>query len=285
MTKEDKIELVQRRIRLLSVWKEISQRRKAFEPMMKIFHLLEADYDKCLVPMDDKEQIYHFFKTPNSFDRIVSTKLGKYLVKNYKEMVPADHVLSDFVANLNTIIWKQPPQFVVYNGMDIPTAYERCNHSKGVSTCMTRDGRHYNQLFLAINPNKVEMLCLEDAEKIHARVLVWTTDDGKRIVDRIYPNNGDLFHKILEHFKGMDNHYIREKHGPPNGNSPIPIEGLDRAFVTMNCKGLENFPYLDTMRYGKRTDDEILLTNSICTDPLTDIVFGSQYGYYTEIDD
>ena len=179
---------------------------------------------------NEKERIYYHFKD-NSYERIIATKLGKYLIKHYKDLVPADHILSDFVATLNAIIWKEPPSIIVYKGEDIITAYERCNHSKGVSSCMTKDGRHKNMKFLAMNPDKVELHCYEDAENIYARVLVWTTNTGKRIVDRIYPNNGDAFHKMEEHFKGLKNHYIREKHEAPDGHNPVPINKIDCPYV------------------------------------------------------
>jgi hypothetical protein len=283
MTKEEKIDLVEKRIRFLSVWKEICNRRKAFEPMKKIFQLLEADYDRCLIPTNDTERIYRFFKPLSSDEKIIATKLGKYLVKNYKEIVPADHILSDFVASLNAVIWKEPPSIVVYKGEDIITAYERCNHSKGVSSCMTKEGRHINQKFLALNPDKVELHCYEDVENIYARVLVWTVNGGRKVVDRIYPNKGDHYHNMLEHFEGLNNHYIRENHNAPHKHDMIPINDLVDPFVIMKGADLETYPYLDTFRYGVIIGDEIILTNKICTNPVTNLAFDSQYGYYTEI--
>lgn len=279
MNKEEKIDLIERRIRLLSVWKEIINRRKAFKPMQNIFNLLEADYDKCIVP-DEKEMVYTHFRADNQ--RIISTKLGKYLVKNYKDLVPEDHILSDFVSTLNSIMWKKPPQINVYKGEDIITGYKRCGDTGAVSSCMSRNNRHLRMKLLALNPDKVELQCLEDAEEIYARVLVWTLEDGKKVVDRIYPNDGVNFHKALDHYKNLKNHYIRSNHKAIcNSNKTITIGDLGTVTIVLNCKDVEEYPYLDTFQHGHIEDDKLILT-SVETNK-SKLVFDSQYGIPNEI--
>lgn len=287
MTKDNLIDLVERRIRFLSVWKEISKRKKAFEPMQSIFTLLEADYDKCIVPLNDAERIYVHFKSPDNYERIVSTKLGRYLVKHYKDYVPADHILADFVANLNSHIWKQPPQINVYRGVDLMSAYERCGESKCVGSCMTKEGKHQYMSMLANNPDIVEIHCLEDIDTIYARVLVWTLEDGKKVVDRIYPNTGDNFHKMLEHFSKLNNHYIRNHHRAYDVlKEPVEIIGLDyNPHVVLNCANQTLYPYLDTFQYGCKMDEKMFLSVKKSIDPKTTLRLNSQYGTYGNAND
>lgn len=279
MTKEEKIKLVESRIRFLSVWKEIVTRRKAFEPMRKIFNLLEADYTKCIIP-DDKEMVYRHFKD-ESFERIVPIKLGKYLVKHYKDLVPADHVLADFVGMLNAIIWKKPPSIVVYKGDDLIEVYKRCNDSKKVGTCMSRYGKYEYMKLLAQNPDKVEVHSYEDNEDIYARVLVWTLDDGKRVVDRIYPNSGDHFHTMLEHFKNLDNYYIRSNHNIADSKNEIYVEGLDNPTIRLvenKDDHIKNYPYLDTFQYSSRHDSNMELEFSVKRLPNSEYKYDCPYG-------
>lgn len=259
MTKEEKIDLVERRIRFLSVWKKVSNRRKAFKPMEKIFNLLEADYDKCIIP-DEKERIYRHFK---SSEKIVSSKLGKYLVRNYKDLVPKDHILTDFVASLNAIVWKTPPSINIYKGDDILTAFKRCHKFKPISSCMTFPNRNHYMKILAQNPNKVAMHCLEDAESIYARALVWTLDNGDQIVDRIYPNNGVDFHTFLD-FHSERGYFIRKSHGiiETKSKTPIQIKGKHIVDIELDCTGITTYPYLDTFRFGVKQDDNKLIVSN-----------------------
>jgi len=281
MTKEEKVNLIELRIRFLSVWKEVTTRREAFKPMMEIFQLLEEDYDRCLVPEVGEEQVYLYFKSPDNFERIISTKLGKYLRKRYKDLVPADHILSDFVAILNAIVWKKAPSIQIYKGDDLLKAYGRCEKG-AVSSCMTKRTRLVYMKLLAQNPDVVEMHCLEDVEKIHARVLVWKLEDGKRVVDRIYPNNGKVYHDILEHFKGMDNHYIRSNHGASSETTPAFITGINDPQVVLDATGIDKYPYLDTFQYGYQDGNNIHLSNirfCACT-----MKFDTQYGTVTHLE-
>jgi len=73
-------------------------------------------------------------------------------------------------------------------GQDILMGYNSANYFTGNNTlhksCMTNK---FNYLSLYTeNPNQVELAIIKNNDKIIARALVWTTIEGKRLLDRSY---------------------------------------------------------------------------------------------------
>lgn len=279
--KHDKILLnfIENRLAFFVAFNKIIKSRAEYKSMIPIFKKLELDYKRGIVPIAGDEKVYGYFKTPNNFERIITTKLGKYIKKHYKDIVPKDHILSEFIATLNAILWKKPPRVRVYTGKDIITTYNSFKGKRGLDTCMVKDNKPNELLGLySMNPDVIALHCLEDFESTKARALVWTLENGDKIVDRIYPNSGENFQKFKQYFKQKENYYIRSNHKMSNDGEIITVNKKQNIIVTLKSKNMEYFPYLDTFQFGKCEGDKLILSNTRLTDFI--MQFDDQDGGY-----
>lgn len=163
-------------------------------------------------------------------------------------------------------------EFVLLHGKDILRAY----HKKvGGDSCMTERPGH-TRLYEE-NPEHIAMLTLK-TDRGRARALVWTTTDGTKILDRIYPGDGGphiaLFYKWAERHGA----YIRAYNGAPSTGSIIPFvkdAASARAFsggqgigptegfeIKLRFPSTDLMPYLDTFHYGIIHDSCVTLFTS-----------------------
>ena len=160
-------------------------------------------------------------------------------------------------------------RFEVVKGEEIRKWYHETNYTKIGNnggplhnSCM-RFSRCQDYFDIYVdNPNVCQLLILKDStgKKIDGRVLLWTTVDGKKFMDRIYVSKdsyANLFKKWAE-----ENGYTSTR-GYGYGQGP----GYDgRMVIQVKPKLYSTYPYMDTL--VNYLPDKGLLTNDIDIDML-----------------
>ncbi len=119
------------------------------------------------------------------------------------------------------------------------------------------------------NPGKVSMIILKsdkDDSKISGRAILWTVDDGRKVMDRIYTNN----HADIEFFiqyANLNNYLYKftQSYEPmPFVLNGIKLSNHDSSCtITLNLNH-DKFPYMDTFKYISKSNDH--LTNDYSKD-------------------
>lgn len=140
-------------------------------------------------------------RTKTTLGRYIKRKCTDLLIKNTIN----DKQLEEFVA----VVLSHFPElmdFTILKGRDIETAYY---NGLGDTSCMTGCCAEFTRVYTD-NPDKVGLLTLKN----YSRALIWKTDEGRTLIDRIYPNSGQ--HIALYEKYAKDNKFgIREHHGIP----------------------------------------------------------------------
>lgn len=133
--------------------------------------------------------------------------------------------------------------FKVIDGYDIVETYS--DNIDGGNGCM-RGGVSVFTNWYAENPDKVKML----VHKNKHRALLWTCDDGTKIIDRIYPNDGEHVAKLLT-WAQVHGYLNREGQGATfyGWEMSSGIEVMDLT-VTMNYSENGLYPWLDSFRFA-----------------------------------
>ena len=135
------------------------------------------------------------------------------------------------------------------SGDDITKAYR---DSIGGKSCMTGSNADSRIGIYALNPDKVQMVIFDKM----ARALLWTCDDGTRVMDRIYPNDGGHV-DVLHNWCKMHGIIYRVDNSLPSGTVRLSDGSIRKVTVIHDGSA----PYLDTFHYGLIDDNKIELSN------------------------
>jgi hypothetical protein len=148
----------------------------------------------------------------------------------------------------------------IVRGEGIVEAY--CKEHGGYS-CMTGPKQSGIIQFYADNPDRVELVLLPSFANEcngYARALLWKTDEGVKVLDRIYPNDGPHI-SALEQWAKQNGHAHRLHHyAPPNRGK---VELSDGKIYTIRMKYRGYIPYGDTFHWGQLTGrHQLFLSNA-----------------------
>jgi hypothetical protein len=206
---------------------------------------------------DDSRQI-SWATEPHYIDNDVRRKRGRpttflrYLVKTYGASFDNEEI-----ERLSYLIGEMLPKrdaftFEIVNGDELYEYYQR---GDGPQSCMR--GESYVQMY-ADNPDVCEMVIVSLDGEYFGRALLWHTDEGQTVLDRIYPNSG-IHVELLKSYateQGWD--YLEKQSYEEHFVSR-------RAYhVTIRRNDNGEFPYMDTFRYcysDDITDPPFILTN------------------------
>jgi len=208
------------------------------------------------IPKDDFNKVSYsnFFTDKLNNENRIKITFGRYVRRRLriKEEELSDTVLSNLSEFISIAIGKkkdvESKQDLVniLTGKDIVSFYK--NSDGYLHTCMTGVYKTKIIEFYGLNPDKVSLIVSFNKK---ARALLWTTDDNKKVLDRIYPNSGIGFNQIKVWAIG-------QKIIKPNKSHKI----------TMKHNG--QFPYMDTFCYGRflnvkssRHSEIVLSTNAV----------------------
>jgi hypothetical protein len=209
---------------------------------------------------DDSRQI-SWATEPHYVDNDVRRKRGrpntflKYVVKTY-----GFNFSTQEIERLSYLIGEMLPKrdsftFEITNGEGL---YEYYQDDDGPQSCMR--GETYVQMY-ADNPNACEMVVIKRDGEYFGRALLWHTDEGDTVLDRIYPNSG--IHVELLRQMAIDNgwDYLR------NQSYAEDFVSGRGYHVTIHKNDNGEFPYMDTFRFCNSDDISTLpfvLQNGEC---------------------
>ena len=210
--------------------------------------------------------------TPKPGAKRVQTTLSRFIRRRLK--IPASLLDDKFIADLSARALaelRDPGDFITVVAGD--AIVEKFVNEYGMHTCMTGDRAKDLVSMYGLNPKKISLVLFDDSN-IRARAILWTTDQGPRVLDRIYPNSGQHIRLMLK-WAHNNNIIVRKHQGAPNDAPTIE----DKKF-TITVKHAGTFPYLDTFNYGTVNEKES--TAILCNRRQDNYrhTFGEQNGHY-----
>ena len=175
-----------------------------------------------------------------------------------------DHFLRDIMTYALSKLYCMSLAVEALNGDDLLEVYAS---GYAFPSCLTgRDSQRTAMLsFLSQNPDKVSIIKFHSEADVRARALLWTTDSGKKVLDRIYPNDSRLIPLIIEWCEA--NEYImRKNNSAAQSFRSVKLSDGKYYKVTMTCTThcIEvAFPYLDTFTFSD-FEEKDKIWNEIC---------------------
>jgi hypothetical protein len=137
------------------------------------------------------------------------------------------------------------------------------NPGEGSASSMTGNERGIFTKFYADNPYKVALIVSKDR---NARALMWTCDDGMRVLDQIY---GPKYQSIaVMHWAYYNNTYLL---------NTLPLKKGKELRVTMDIKD-DKFPYVDNFQFGQINWNERKVILSLNYNKTTNVQLSSHEG-------
>jgi len=162
-------------------------------------------------------------------------------------------------------------KFEIVTGSAITAAY--CDGFGG-SSCMTGSESKFVEIY-ANNPDKVALV--KYYGDIDARALLWSTDTGQRVLDRIYPNDG-LHIDIIRQWATDRGYSYRASTSLPD-ESYITLSDEKLYNVTLKMAENEYMPYMDTFCFFDFVgDNKIVCSND---NNCRDYIAQNTCGHYT----
>lgn len=152
-------------------------------------------------------------------------------------------------------------KFNILTEMEIKRAYDESPESW--NSCMK--GRPYVRWYSA-NPEKVSLVEVMLGDIYEGRALLWDTDQGTKVLDRVYPSDNGP-HTIALHNLCEENGWdYKTVQGPEDGY--LKSDRMDYT-VTMSCEPTKvwnrktGYPYMDTFKYTHNcleSDNQVVLS-------------------------
>lgn len=191
------------------------------------------------------------------------TTLGRYIRRSLgvsAEELSDDnlmHVTRDVFAHLDVVRYGDMNDRVqTFTGDKIVEVYRE---GVGYPTCITGNRADVTKVFAA-NPDKCSVLIYRSSDGKQSRALLWTLDDGRKFLDRIYPNDGAHVNELVL-WAGRNGILTRNDQFA----QPSAIDKIGHPeHLTVTVKHAETglIPYLDTFRWGLLIDDgRVVLSN------------------------
>ena len=210
----------------------------------KVF-IYNTDRHYLSVSLDDPSQVSycHNYRTVESFDskrrrRVGVVRYFSRLSEKLDRNIPVN-AWEDYAQCLLASLNYSSDQFEILYGSDVIKAYEE---ECGGHSCMTgKTNKHLIELYEK-NADKVSLLTYRGT---FARALLWKTDAGKKVMDRVYPNSGRHLACFARWAK--ENDYVcRKNNSLPEDN--VHFEDDEEHRVTLNV-GM-TLPYMDSFHYA-----------------------------------
>lgn len=179
-------------------------------------------------------------KTNNK--RRVRTSLGRYLNKNFEI---SEHDIHLFVSQVWGKLLCNKIDVKIYSNKKIIKKYEEFG-STDAESCMTGEDS-WKTDFYAINPDKVSLVCFEGI-----RALLWTTDQGVKVLDRCYPSGHSKI-ELLRQWALAKGYVVRSSaDSMVSSEKDVSLSDGKAYSITMKYDlKYDSFPYLDTFQFAR----------------------------------
>lgn len=224
-----------------------------YQALMQIINFIRRDVDGYLSISKTDRMMVSYARTPDDkYDsgRRVRTTLQRYIRRTIgidQAKLP-DHILDRIC---QPVFAKEMAEcadkFTILRGDDVVQAYL---DEVGGESCMTGGDGKVVELY-GLNPDKVGML-VYDGE---ARALVWNTDEGVTVLDRVYPHGG-IYSTVMEEYARLNGWVWRT-----GGSDYDGMTLSDGNYYKVTVKWNEFFPYMDTFKWATVKGKQAILSN------------------------
>jgi len=215
------------------------------------------------------DKISYAPKEEYKFDSVkrIRTKMMRYITRNVpmNREILTERALEIFAEEYEAQVSNGAylEHFNTVDGNDLMRCYEE---GYGSHTCMTGEEAHLVALY---SYNECCSLITYDNGEYEARALLWQTDQGPRVMDRVYPNSGrHLIHFI--NYAKKKGYIYRVKQDYPStcmyhGKYPtVELSDGETYTITLD-KDLDEdnpMPYMDTWHWIKNEPKEFIISNT-----------------------
>lgn len=185
----------------------------------------------------------------------IKTSLGRFIRRQFSidSKYCSDHFISrlgDFL--LSTVPIVDASRIKILYGDDVTKHFAETDSK----SCMTGINKNELTFLYAKNPDKISLAVLDNT----IRALLWKTDDGNTVFDRIYPSA----HKSILPFRkwaGEQGYLLRDvADAVVQIHSTVGVQNK-KLFVTISNL-VRSYPYLDTFRFGNVENNKLILCNN-----------------------
>lgn len=189
-------------------------------------------------------------------------KIGKLIKKINNNFTQED--VSDFVTAYKATSVKESTTPIIVRGEDIRIVYLKSNYEsqKGdmEKNCMMgEECQPYLNIYVE-NPDKVGSVIITNEEsKIRARALLWNTDQGDIVMDKIYSTEPELKNVLRDWADENEIVYRAKDDSKPIHSHLFMSKGKEFSksyTITLDEFEFNSYPYLDTFFY--LTDNGVL---------------------------
>ena len=249
-----------------------------------------------LYSFDNDEQIY--INTDRRIRAKVGRTINKIFCSSFLEHLGVDnHDLDKFVRQLKCY---KPVNDDVNSDENFEETTNFEYYSEGFTSTEAREGsgslgescmRHSNciedNFFEIYEDNNVKLLIhKDDYGDIDARALLWTLDDGRVIMDRIYTDY-DYKEDLFKSYASRHGYWYKKRQSYSHKTTFINKEGKEvydegLFFKLRHGRCYDNVPYLDTFSYSFEHEDDYYLTN--CPKAAYEEFGAIDFFYYESVD-
>jgi len=182
-------------------------------------------------------------------------KVGKFLKKIKASYNPSE--IEKFVIAYKSIFLEKESEPFVIDGENLRNAFHIKNIAAEVgdyaTNCMRYESsQEFLDLFVENKESVSAVVLKNEQDKILARALLWNTDDGNIVMDRVYAV--DISWKsVLHKWANKNGYYYRAKDDTkPFNSNKFMYNGSEvtKAFtITLKKHNFKTYPYLDTFFY------------------------------------
>jgi hypothetical protein len=217
------------------------------------------------ISFEDSNGTHNVLCNPSALKRDISSiktsqlKIGKFVTAMFTkggiDFKPTD--IEDFVNKYKSVITQMRDKFnnfKIVKGKDIRNSYLvdnylNTNGSLGNSCMRYEKCQKFLDIYVE-NPDKVSLVILEKEGKITGRAILWTDEDDRRVMDRIYTNNS-ADEQLFKDFAKANNFWYKKDQNMYEDTPFIGPNGEEERYITVHLKAVDHnyYPYMDSLKF------------------------------------
>ena len=168
----------------------------------------------------------------------IKTSLGRY-VNRRLALGLEDSTVTKVVDMMFALREAVDLSYEILRGRAISDAF---SEEVGGHSCMTGDCSDYVVLY-ELNPDRIGLVVSPDRGSYGVRALLWDTDQGDTVLDRVYPNDSSREYGILYRLLAQN---MGWKYRVSDSASDAQVFGASGAHTAKNLTTGRYYPYMDT---------------------------------------
>jgi len=255
----ERTDIIRARVRLLHCLRKVRKNEEfaGFTPIINdIINNRRQDYVAFSTERSGK--IAYSGKKVHKHDnrRRARTTLHRYIIRNYRNYLIHNYISERDVELFTAKVCSYTSNvkdFQLVTGMDIESAYEQ---ELGEHSCMTGEMAYLVRIYCE-NPDKVALLTFDTG--FHSgRALIWTTNCGTKIMDRIYPNDDVVKNAFKDYAQNKG--WVSRRYNNLDASDHVELTDDGTYEVTLSSS-TNRWPYMDTFKFASGDESHATLSN------------------------